>query len=204
MAARSKPPADRHPDDPSPHRAGDRAVAADIDEMHALVRLVDRCGYDSLWVGDHISFAVAILDPLLQLAQAAVVEPAPDARHIGLSVPLRHPAPVAKQVATLDHLSEGRLIFGVGIGGEFPKEYEVCGVPLGERGARLTDGIPLLRHSGAASRSATPAAITAGSATCDAAAGASARRTADLVRRPRRRGAAHAPAGWPMAGSPMS
>jgi alkanesulfonate monooxygenase SsuD/methylene tetrahydromethanopterin reductase-like flavin-dependent oxidoreductase (luciferase family) len=45
-------------------------------------------------------------------------------------LPLRHPVPVAKMVATLDHLSEGRLIFGVGIGGEFAKEYEACGVPV--------------------------------------------------------------------------
>ena len=68
---------------------------------------------------------------------------------LGTSVyllPLRHPAPVAKQVATLDHLTEGRLIFGVGVGGEFPREYEVCGVPRGERGARLSEGIALLRR----------------------------------------------------------
>jgi hypothetical protein len=38
-----------------------------------LVEVVDRSGYDSLWVGDHVSFAVPILDPLLQLARAAVV-----------------------------------------------------------------------------------------------------------------------------------
>ena len=44
-----------------------------IDEMRTLVELVDRGGYDSLWVGDHISFPLAIFDPLLQLAQAAVV-----------------------------------------------------------------------------------------------------------------------------------
>jgi probable F420-dependent oxidoreductase len=117
-----------------------------IDEMHALVRLVDDCGYDSLWVGDHIAFAVAIFDPLLQLAQAAVVS-----RRLILGtnvylLPLRHPVPVAKQVATLDHLCEGRLIFGVGIGGEFPKEYEACGVPLAERGPRLSAAIPLLRQ----------------------------------------------------------
>src|SRR5881227_2876244 len=116
-----------------------------IDEMQALVRLVDDCGYDSLWVGDHLAFAVAILDPLLQLAQAAVVS-----RRLKLGcnvylLPLRHPVPVAKQVATLDHLSEGRLIFGVGVGGEFPKEFEACGVPVNERGARLSEGIPLLR-----------------------------------------------------------
>ena len=60
-------------------------------------------------------------------------------------LPLRHPAPVAKQVATLDHLTEGRLIFGVGVGGEFPKEYEVCGVPHNERGARLAEGVAVLR-----------------------------------------------------------
>ncbi len=110
-----------------------------IDELVALVELVDRCGYDSLWVGDHVSFAVPILDPLLQLAQAAVVS---RRLTLGTSVyllPLRHPAPVAKQVATLDHLTEGRLIFGVGVGGEFPKEYEVCGVPHNERGARLAE-----------------------------------------------------------------
>jgi probable F420-dependent oxidoreductase len=114
--------------------------------MAALVRLVDDCGYDSLWVGDHIAFAVAILDPLLQLAQAAVVS-----RRLILGtnvylLPLRHPGPVAKQVATLDHLCEGRLIFGVGVGGEFPKEFDVSGVPLAERGGRLSAGIPLLRQ----------------------------------------------------------
>jgi probable F420-dependent oxidoreductase len=116
-----------------------------IDELRELVELVESSGYDSLWCGDHISFPMAILDPLLQLAQAAVVS-----RRLmfGTSVyllPLRHPVPVAKQVATLDHLTEGRFIFGVGVGGEFAREYEACGVPLKERGARLGEAIPLLR-----------------------------------------------------------
>jgi probable F420-dependent oxidoreductase len=116
-----------------------------IDEMRSLVELVDCCGYDSLWSGDHISFAVAILDPLLQLAQAAVVS-----RRLMLGtavylLPLRHPVAVAKQVSTLDHLTEGRFIFGVGVGGEFPKEFEACGVPVAERGARLAEGIAILR-----------------------------------------------------------
>ena len=116
-----------------------------IDELVELVALVDRSDYDSLWVGDHVSFPLPILDPLLQLAQAAVVS---RRLTLGTSVyllPLRHPAPVAKQIATLDHMTEGRLIFGVGVGGEFPKEYEVCGVPHGERGARLAEGVGVLR-----------------------------------------------------------
>jgi alkanesulfonate monooxygenase SsuD/methylene tetrahydromethanopterin reductase-like flavin-dependent oxidoreductase (luciferase family) len=130
------------------HRRTEPATAAwqpRIDELVELVELVDRSGYDSLWVGDHISFAVPILDPLLQLAQAAVVS---RRLTLGTSVyllPLRHATPVAKQVATLDHLTEGRLVFGVGVGGEFPKEFTACGVPRAERGARLTEGITLLR-----------------------------------------------------------
>jgi probable F420-dependent oxidoreductase len=126
--------------------AADQPWLPTIDELVALVRLVDDCGYDSLWVGDHVAFAVPIFDPLLQLAQAAVIS-----RRLTLGtnvylVPLRHPGPIAKQVATLDHLCEGRLIFGVGVGGEFPKEFEACGVPHNERGARLSEAIPLLRR----------------------------------------------------------
>jgi alkanesulfonate monooxygenase SsuD/methylene tetrahydromethanopterin reductase-like flavin-dependent oxidoreductase (luciferase family) len=117
-----------------------------IDELAELVSLVDSCGYDSLWVGDHLAFPMSILDPLLQLAQAAVVS-----RRLLLGtnvylVPLRPPGPIAKQVASLDHLCEGRLIFGVGVGGEFPKEFALAGVPHNERGGRLSAAIPLLRE----------------------------------------------------------
>ena len=130
------------------HRRSEPAVGAwlpTIDEMGTLVELVDRGGYDSLWVGDHISFHIAILDPLLQLAQAAVIS-----RRLVFGtgvylVPLRHPTPVAKQVSTLDHLTEGRFIFGVGVGGEFHKEFEACGVPVAERGARLDESLMVMR-----------------------------------------------------------
>jgi alkanesulfonate monooxygenase SsuD/methylene tetrahydromethanopterin reductase-like flavin-dependent oxidoreductase (luciferase family) len=108
--------------------------------------LARRCGFDCVWVGDHVAFPVPILDPFLQLAQLAAFDD-----HIGLGtsvylLPLRHPVHVAKQVASLDHLSGGnRFRFGVGIGGEFPGEFAACGVPLRERGARLEAAIPLVR-----------------------------------------------------------
>lgn len=117
----------------------------EIDELADLVRLVDACGYDSLWAGDHIAYAIPILDPVVQLAQAAVVSRRLTLGTSVLLLPLRHPAPVAKQIATLDHLTEGRLIFGVGVGGEFPNEYAACDVPVNERGARLAEGVAVLR-----------------------------------------------------------
>jgi alkanesulfonate monooxygenase SsuD/methylene tetrahydromethanopterin reductase-like flavin-dependent oxidoreductase (luciferase family) len=80
---------------------------ATIEELQAPVQLIDGCGYDSLWVGDHVAFAIPILDPLLQLAQAAVVS-----RRLILGtavylVPLRPPGPIAKMVSSLDHLTGG-------------------------------------------------------------------------------------------------
>ncbi|MFV0297513.1 MAG: LLM class flavin-dependent oxidoreductase [Hyphomicrobiaceae bacterium] len=116
-----------------------------IDELVAFVRMVDDSGFDSIWSGDHLSFPQPILDPFLQLAQAAVVS---GRLLLGSGVyllPLRHPVAVAKQVATLDHLTEGRFIFGVGVGGEFPNEFAAAGVPVAERGGRLTEGITLMR-----------------------------------------------------------
>ncbi len=124
----------------------------DAEDGRAMVEMIDRLGYDSLWVGDHLSFAIPILDPFIQLAQAATYS----ARlELGVGVyllPLRHPGPVAKQVATLDHLSNGRLILGVGVGGEFETDFQVAGVARSERGARLSEGIEVMRKlwSGAA------------------------------------------------------
>lgn len=127
-------------------RYGFIATLANPASIRETVRLAEQLRFDSIWVGDHIAFSVPMLDPLLQLAQAASHS---ERLVFGTSVyllPLRHPTLVAKQIATLDHLCAGRLIFGVGIGGEFPREYEACGVPVRERGARFSEAIPLLRR----------------------------------------------------------
>jgi probable F420-dependent oxidoreductase len=116
------------------------------DAARATAERAEAWGYDSVFTGDHVAFAVPILDPFLQLAQLGAF-----ARRLTLGtavylLPLRHPVPVAKQVATLDRLLGGRFVFGVGVGGEFPGEYAACGVPVKERGARLGEAIPLLRR----------------------------------------------------------
>ena len=126
-------------------RFGFMTSVADPDAARRTAERAEAWGYDSLWCGDHVAFAVPVLDPLLQLAQLGAFT-----RRLSLGtavylLPLRHPVPVAKQIATLDRLVGGRLVFGVGVGGEFPAEYEACGVPLRERGARLEEALPLLR-----------------------------------------------------------
>lgn len=117
----------------------------DPQATRATVEMLERLDFDAVWTGDHLAFANPILDPLLQLAQAAAFSTKLTVGPAVYLLPLRHPGPAAKQAATLDHLSNGRLIFGVGVGGEFPSDYAVAGVPMNERGARLSEGIEVLR-----------------------------------------------------------
>jgi probable F420-dependent oxidoreductase len=120
-------------------------TATNVDDARVTAERAESQGWDSLWVGDHVAFTIPIYDPLIQLAMLGAFS---KKLRLGTSVyllPLRHPVPVAKQVATLDRMLGGRLEFGVGVGGEFANEYEACGVPLRERGARLGESIELLR-----------------------------------------------------------
>jgi len=115
------------------------------EEQLALVQRVEQLGFDSVWTGDHVSFHNPLYESLTLLASYA-----PITRRIRLGtavylLALRSPAVAAKITATIDVLSEGRLIFGVGVGGENPKEFELCGVPHAERGARVTEGIDVVR-----------------------------------------------------------
>jgi probable F420-dependent oxidoreductase len=129
---------------PTP-RFGFMASVASPEAARRTAEAAEAWSYDSLFTGDHVAFAVPILDPLLQLAQLGAFSSSLTLGTAVYLLPLRHPVPVAKQVATLDRLVGGRLVFGVGVGGEFPAEYEACGVPVGERGARLSEALPLLK-----------------------------------------------------------
>jgi probable F420-dependent oxidoreductase len=103
-------------------------------------------GLDSLWVGDHVAFHVPIPDAFAVLAFLAA---ATERVQLGTAVyllPLRSPVQVAKSAAAIDRLSNGRLILGVGVGGEYPLEFEASGVAVGERGARADEAIPLLHR----------------------------------------------------------
>lgn len=114
-------------------------------EQFELVRRIEALGFDSVFTGDHVSFHNPMYESLTLLASYI---PITSRVRLGTAVyllALRQPAIAAKITATLDVLSGGRLIFGVGVGGENPKEFEVSGVPHGERGARVSEGIDVVR-----------------------------------------------------------
>jgi len=113
--------------------------------LAALVGRIEALGYDSIWVGDHVQFHNPTLESLTVLSHVAALT-----RRVRLGtavylLALRHPTIVAKTVATLDLLAGGRFVFGVGVGGEFPKEFEAAGVPHRERGRRVDEGIEVCR-----------------------------------------------------------
>jgi alkanesulfonate monooxygenase SsuD/methylene tetrahydromethanopterin reductase-like flavin-dependent oxidoreductase (luciferase family) len=101
---------------------------------------------DHLCVGDHVSFFVGAGSDGLISATSLLARQAVLPVYVGLYLlPLRHPVPVARQLATLAQLEPGRLTLGVGIGGEDPHEIEVCGVDPKTRGRRMDESLLILR-----------------------------------------------------------
>ncbi len=111
-----------------------------------FIEKVERAGFDSFWLDDHIAFRGNFLESLAALAAAAARTERIVLGSLVYLLPLRRPAIAAKAAATVDYLSGGgRFIFGVGVGGEEAPEFEVCGVPKTERGARTDEAIEVLR-----------------------------------------------------------
>jgi alkanesulfonate monooxygenase SsuD/methylene tetrahydromethanopterin reductase-like flavin-dependent oxidoreductase (luciferase family) len=106
--------------------------------------LAEELGFDSGWVGDHLSFHPPVLDAICALAAAAPVTRTLVLGTAVLLLPLRNPVWTAKQLATVQVLAPGRLILGVGVGGENPAEFEAAGVPVAERGRRLDESIEIV------------------------------------------------------------
>ena len=111
-----------------------------------FIEKVEQAGFDSFWLDDHIAFRGNFLESLAALAAAAARTECITLGSLVYLLPLRRPAIAAKAAATVDFLSGGgRFIFGVGVGGEEAREFEVCGVSRAERGARTDEAIEILR-----------------------------------------------------------
>ena len=109
-------------------------------------------GFADVWTSEHIIVPAGTMyppspnfyDPVLALTWAAAYT-----KRVGLGtsvlvLPMRHPLPLAKELATLQNLSGGRLILGAGVGW-MEAEFAALGVPFKERGRRMDEGIEMMR-----------------------------------------------------------
>ncbi|MFD8419786.1 LLM class F420-dependent oxidoreductase [Streptomyces sp. NPDC059466] len=121
-------------------------------ELVEIARTADRCGFAYVACCDHVAvprrladaMSTVWYDPVATLAfLAGVTERVRLLSHVAV-VGLRHPLVTAKQYATLDHLSGGRLILGVGAG-HVREEFEAVGADFRHRGAVLDESIDALR-----------------------------------------------------------
>jgi Luciferase-like monooxygenase len=85
-------------------------------------------GSDHVCCSDHVSFAGTGFDGLVQATALAMLHATLPVYCGVYLLPLRHPVPVARQLADIARLAPGRLIFGTGIGGEERHEITICGV----------------------------------------------------------------------------
>jgi probable F420-dependent oxidoreductase len=131
-------------------------ACADPDGAAQIAALAEQLGYDSLWAGEHVVVPSPrvdpspmepdepILDPLVALAYLAART---ERVRLGTGVvilPQRNPVVLAKQVASLDVLTGGRLILGLGVAYLEP-EMRAVGVPMAGRGARADEYLAAMR-----------------------------------------------------------
>lgn len=133
--------------------------------LRAFCRVMEDEGVESVWTVEHVVVAqdyeprysysesgrmggapdTVMTDPLETLAFMAACTETVKLGTSVLVLTLHQPAVVAKRVATIDKLSNGRVLLGVGSGWQI-EEYRACGVPYERRGARLDEGIVALRE----------------------------------------------------------
>ncbi len=114
-------------------------------ELMEFARTAEAVGFDSVQVGDHVQWHAPILEATTVLATFAAATSRVRIASNVIILPLRDPVLIAKTVASLDVLSGGRMIFGVGVGGDHPAEYRAMRVPLRERGSRTNESLDIVR-----------------------------------------------------------
>ncbi len=117
-------------------------------ETVELVEAAEAWGLDGVWLGE-IHFNGARSVQSAPLALASFLAARTRRVRIGTAVqvlPLSNPLRVAEEVATVDHLSEGRFDFGIGRSGS-PRAYDVLGVPYGESQARFLEALEIIREA---------------------------------------------------------
>ena len=121
-----------------------------------VARAAEEAGFDSLWAGEHVVLPdpqappspappeMPILDPTVALTWAAANTKTVRLGTGIIILPQRNPLVLAKELASLDVLSGGRLIFGIGVG-YLKAEFDALGIPFSAKGARTEDYLTAMR-----------------------------------------------------------
>ena len=124
--------------------------------MARVARATEAAGFESLWGGEHVVLpdpqappspmapGDAILDPVIALTYAAAVTTRVRLGTGIIILPQRNPLVLAKELASLDVLSNGRLIFGIGVG-YLEAEFRALGAPFEDRGAVTDEYLAAMR-----------------------------------------------------------
>jgi probable F420-dependent oxidoreductase len=121
------------------------------ENLEKVASAADTLGYDSIWTTDHVLMSRGQEEPYGRILEALITLAylAPIARRVRLGVsvlvfPMRNPVLIAKEVASLDVLSEGRVILGVGAGWN-ESEFDALSAEFGNRGRRLNEALGVLK-----------------------------------------------------------
>jgi probable F420-dependent oxidoreductase len=125
----------------------------ELDVHIEMAKKAEELGFDSVWVSDHVvvpdryvgRFSKVFYDPFILLSAIAAQTKKVKLGTNVIILPYRNPIVVAKMIATLDMLSEGRVIFGVGTGW-MREEFDTLGVPHSERGRRTDEYIRIFKE----------------------------------------------------------
>ncbi len=122
----------------------EEAFATSFGEIDAA----ERWGLDAMWLAEiHVNPERSVCSAPLTLASAIAARTKRMKIGTGVQVlPLCHPLRLAEEVATVDQISQGRLIFGIGRSG-FPRTYEAYGVPYGESRERFAETLEILKRA---------------------------------------------------------
>jgi alkanesulfonate monooxygenase SsuD/methylene tetrahydromethanopterin reductase-like flavin-dependent oxidoreductase (luciferase family) len=111
-----------------------------------VFRSAEELGFDGLFTGEHLLFHRPVWDAVTMCTAIACATERIAIGPAATIAPLRHPTLLAKEFTGVDLISSGRLILGLGVGGDNPKEFEAAGVSLARPGRRTTETIEILKR----------------------------------------------------------
>jgi probable F420-dependent oxidoreductase len=113
--------------------------------LYTLADFCEKSDIDSIWLSDRLSSTAPVPEVMTSLAAIAARTEKLKFGPSVLVLPYRTPVVAAKEMATIDWLSRGRLFPAVGVGVELPREFDASGVPFKERGRRTDEAIKVIR-----------------------------------------------------------